>query len=52
MLDQSDARYDLFISYAEADRAWVQGFLLPTLGLPAKHTITPKDFTSLSPPCG
>jgi hypothetical protein len=44
MVDQPDDRYDLFISYAEADRAWVQGFLLPTLGLPEEHTITPQDF--------
>ncbi|MDQ2809423.1 MAG: TIR domain-containing protein [Chloroflexota bacterium] len=26
--------YDLFVSYADADTAWVQGYLLPALGLP------------------
>jgi hypothetical protein len=31
--DQPDAHYDLFMSYADADRSWVEGFLLPALGL-------------------
>jgi hypothetical protein len=31
--------YDLFISCAAADLKWVQGFLLPVLGLPADRVI-------------
>lgn len=36
--------YDLFISYAAADEAWVEGFLLPELGLPEKRIITKESF--------
>lgn len=38
-------RYDLFVSYVEADRAWVAGFLLPALGLPAERVITQQTLT-------
>jgi hypothetical protein len=31
MADQSEAQYDLFISYVEADQAWVEGYLLDAL---------------------
>src|SRR4051794_23226041 len=37
-------RYDLFISYAEADQAWVEGYLRPALGLPAARVVTQGDF--------
>ena len=37
--DAPDYRYDLFISCAAADLKWVQGFLLPALGLPAERVI-------------
>src|SRR5688572_23207221 len=41
--------YDLFVSYAEADRAWVEGALLPSLGLPRERVITPGDFALGAP---
>ena len=31
MTEQGEHIYDLFISYAEADRAWVEGYLLDAL---------------------
>ena len=31
MLDQPNAQYDLFISHADADQEWVQGYLLDAL---------------------
>jgi WD40 repeat protein len=31
MMKQSEHTYDLFISYADADRAWVEGYLLDAL---------------------
>jgi hypothetical protein len=27
MAGQDEQRYDLFVSYAQADRAWVEGYL-------------------------
>jgi AcrR family transcriptional regulator len=36
--------YNLFISHARADRAWVRGYLIPALGLPADAILTPDDF--------
>ena len=36
--------YDLFLSYANADRAWVQGYLIPALGVPRECLITHDDF--------
>ena len=41
--------YDLFVSHAAADSEWVYGYLLPALGLPAAHTITPQDFRPGAP---
>jgi formylglycine-generating enzyme required for sulfatase activity len=32
--------YDLFVAHAPADAAWVNGFLLPALGVPAERIIT------------
>jgi hypothetical protein len=40
----NDPAYDVFISHADADRAWVEGFLLPALGLPPERIITKRDF--------
>ena len=37
-------QYDVFVSHAETDRAWVQGYLLPALSLPPERVITPRDF--------
>lgn len=39
-----DSDYDLFVSYAPADRPWVEGYLLPALGLPDERIITPRRF--------
>jgi hypothetical protein len=36
--------YDLFVAYADADASWVQGCLLPSLGLPPGRSITKHDF--------
>jgi hypothetical protein len=36
--------FDLFLSYAKADHAWVEGYLLPALSLPADRVLTPVDF--------
>ena len=36
--------FDLFLSYAAADRAWVQGYLIPALGVPRERLITHDDF--------
>lgn len=44
MVEESRPRFDLFVSYAEADRAWVEGYLRPALGLPAGHLITARNF--------
>lgn len=38
------AHYDLFISYAANDADWVEGFFIPTLGLPAERIITRESF--------
>ena len=35
---------DLFISHADTDRVWVEGFLLPALGLSPERVITKRDF--------
>jgi TIR domain-containing protein len=32
--------YDLFISFADDDRDWVEGYLLPALGLPKERVVT------------
>ena len=36
--------YDLFIIHADADRAWVEGYLKPILGLEPGRVITPGNF--------
>jgi hypothetical protein len=36
--------HDLFVSYAADDAAWVEGFLLPGLGLPAERVHSHRDF--------
>ena len=41
--------YDIFVSYARPDAAWVKGFLLPALGLPAEQVITPEQFDPGAP---
>jgi hypothetical protein len=38
------AAYDLFVAHAAAERAWVDGFLLPALGLPEGRALTPRGF--------
>lgn len=37
--------YDLFISHAEEDRAWVRGALIPALGLSSDRVLTPDGLT-------
>jgi WD40 repeat protein/energy-coupling factor transporter ATP-binding protein EcfA2 len=44
MDEHSEARYDLFIVHAEADRAWVEGYLKPALGVEPARLITPPGF--------
>jgi WD40 repeat protein len=39
MPGQADSRYDVFLSFAEGDRDWVEGYLLPALGLPKERVI-------------
>lgn len=41
---KTEYNYDIFISYAEADHAWVQGYFLRALGLRAESTITRHNF--------
>ena len=41
--------YDLFVSHAESDSAWVRGHLLPALGLPPERVIAPRDFRPGAP---
>jgi WD40 repeat protein len=41
--------YDLFIVHADADRAWVEGYLKPALGLEPGRAITPGDFALGAP---
>jgi hypothetical protein len=36
--------YDLFIVHAEADRAWIDGYLKPAVGVEPARLITPRDF--------
>lgn len=49
MQQESAYDYDLFVSYAAADEAWVQGFLLRELGIPAERLITVEDFAIGAP---
>jgi WD40 repeat protein len=37
-------RYDLFVSYADPDREWVVGYLLPALGVPTGRLVTKEQF--------
>ncbi len=38
--NDSSYQFDLFVSWAAADLDWVQGFLLPELGLPKERDIS------------
>ncbi len=38
------AKYDLFVIHAEADRAWVDGYLRHALGLDPDRLLTPREF--------
>ncbi|MGE5601526.1 MAG: toll/interleukin-1 receptor domain-containing protein, partial [Nitrososphaerales archaeon] len=49
MNSTSSPAFDLFIAHASADRAWVHGFLLPALALPAHCVITPDSFEPGAP---
>jgi hypothetical protein len=40
---------DLFILHARADQDWVQGYLLPELGLPKRSVVTTMSFTVGAP---
>src|SRR5580704_12174621 len=40
MSGQLDDRYDVFVSFADGDRDWVEGYLLPALGLSIERVIT------------
>lgn len=40
MGESGEFSYDLFVSHAREDRAWVLGFLLPALGLPRERVLT------------
>ena len=37
-------RPELFVAYAESDTEWVNGFLLPEVGLDRQSVLTPQDF--------
>ena len=37
-------QYDIFVSHAESEKAWVQGYLLPSLSLPSERVIIPQNF--------
>jgi hypothetical protein len=41
--------HDLFISCAKADLIWVEGYLLPALGLPKERVITQEAFRPGAP---
>jgi hypothetical protein len=40
----SPPEFDLFVIHAEADRAWVAGYLKLMLGLEPARVSTPRDF--------
>jgi hypothetical protein len=42
-------RYELFVTFAPADRAWVLGFMLPALGLAEDRVITAEQFRPGAP---
>jgi len=39
MPERSDYRYEVFVSFADGDRDWVEGYLLPALSLPQGRVI-------------
>src|SRR3954466_5454892 len=41
---RAHAQPELFLAYAEADRDWVHGFLLPEVGLDRQSVLTPQEF--------
>jgi formylglycine-generating enzyme required for sulfatase activity len=44
MTVQVDQRFDLFTLYADADAAWVKGYLLPALDLPSSRVMSEERF--------
>ena len=46
---QTDTRWSLFVAYAEANRDWVEGYLLPEIGLPRPAVATRDDFVPGAP---
>ncbi len=44
MSDSTESPFDVFLSYASADRAWVHGYLIPALAVPREHCMTHDDF--------
>ena len=46
---QPQTRSSLFVAYAEANRAWVEGFLLPEIGLSRGSVVTREDFLPGAP---
>ncbi len=38
-------RYDVFVSFADTERAWVEGYLLRALGVPDDRILTRQDYT-------
>src|SRR5512142_1170394 len=40
----AEPTYDIFLVYADDDRAWVEGFLRPALDVPDEDTITRQKF--------
>src|SRR5512147_2064834 len=50
MPQQSEYIYDLFVSYAEADRAWVEGYLLNALDKAGVRCHSKAAFTLGTPP--
>ncbi len=49
MSDWPGSSYDLFISHARSDGAWVRGYLLPALGLSAERVLMPDAFQPGAP---
>ena len=42
--NRAHASPELFLAYAESDRDWVDGFLLPEVGLDRQSVLTPQEF--------
>jgi hypothetical protein len=38
-------RYDVFVSFADTEKAWVEGYLLRALGVPNDRILTRQDYT-------